>query len=324
MTAHRCAILDDYQDVALSLAPWGELAGEVEIAVFNDQIAPDRLVETLQPFDIIVAMRERTPFDAALLRQLPNLRLLITTGMRNAAIDMQAARDLGIVVSGTGSFDGTAAELAWALLLAVMRNIPAEAANFRNGGSQWQLTLGRALRQKTLGIVGLGKLGKLVAGYGKAFQMDVVGWSKNNSPQRCAEIGIGYAETLDGLLSAADVVSLHVVLNGETRGIIGARELELMKPGAVIVNASRGPLIDEAALIAALRSGRLGGAGLDVYDEEPLPADHPLRTLPNVVATPHLGYVTRETYDAYFSDALDDVRAWLKGAPVRVLNAPTG
>ncbi len=321
---HRCAVLDDYQRVAASMAPWDALPASVEVDFLDRHLGADEIAGTLAPYAVIVAMRERTVFDEALLKRLPNLRLLVTTGMANAAIDMAAAGRLGIVVSGTRGSVGPAAELAWGLLLALMRNLPEETANFRSGGERWQLGVGRDLKQKTLGVVGLGKLGALVAGYGRAFDMTVLGWSKNNTPERSAALGIGYAATLDELLSASDVVSLHLTLNAGTRGIVGARELGLMKPGAVIVNTSRGPLIDEAALIDALHDGSIAGAGLDVFDREPLPADHPFRTLPNIVATPHLGYVTRETYEIYFADALENIRTWLSGHPVRVLNADAG
>ena len=215
---------------------------------------------------------------------------------------------------------GPAAELAWGLLLALMREIPREAANFRAGGDRWQLSVGRDLKEKTLGVVGLGKLGSRVARYGKAFDMEVLGFTRTDAAARCAELGIGHAETLDDLLARCDVVSLHLTLTPQTRHIIGARELVLMKRDAVLINTSRGPLIDEAALIAALEAGRIGGAGLDVFDTEPLPANHPFRHLPNVVATPHLGYVTRDNYEIQFPEIVEDIAGWLVGAPVRLLN----
>lgn len=317
----RCAILDDYQDAALAAADWESLAPRIALDRFAAPLAgEDALAAALEPYSVIVAMRERTPFTASLLSRLPRLRLLVTTGMVNAAIDMEAARRRGVTVCGTRGSVGPAAELAWGLLLALMREIPAEVANLRAGGSRWQVSVGRDLKGKTLGVVGLGKLGQRVAGYGRAFGMDVLGWSRNNSPGRCAALGIGHAATLDDLLARSDVVSLHLTLAPETRGILGAREIGLMKPGAVLVNTARGPLVDEAALVRALESGRLGGAALDVFEREPLPAGHPFRTLPNVVATPHLGYVTRETYAIYFSDAVEAISAWLEAKPVRVLN----
>jgi phosphoglycerate dehydrogenase-like enzyme len=319
----RCAILDDFQDVALKVADWSALAGKVEIERLTASLMErERLAERLAPYRVIIAMRERTAFDAELLARLPHLKLLVTTGMVNAAIDMEAAARRGILVCGTRGSVGPAAELAWGLLLALARNIPTENANLRANGGQWQLTVGTDLKGKTLGVAGVGKLGRLVAGYGLAFGMNVIGWSRSNTPEKSRALGIGYAATLDELLQRADVISLHLTLTPETKGIIGARELGLMKPGALIVNTSRGPLIDEPALIAALRSGHIGGAALDVFDAEPLPADHAFRRLPNVVATPHLGYVTRETYRTYYQDAADAVAAWLAGTPIRVLNAP--
>ncbi|MDQ0315807.1 D-2-hydroxyacid dehydrogenase family protein [Amorphus orientalis] len=321
MTAHRCAVLDDYQNVAADMADWSSLLPEVAVDFIDRPLTAGERAEALAPYSIVVAMRERTPFDAELLSRLPNLKLLVTTGMGNAAIDMDAARRHGIVVSGTRGSVGPAAELAWGLLLAVMRHIPDEQVNFSAGGDRWQLTLGRDLKGKTLGVVGLGKLGSLVAGYGRAFNMRVLGWSRSNTPERSAELGVEYRATLAEMLPDCDVVSLHLTLTPETRGIIGAQELSAMKRDAVIINTSRGPLIDEAALIAALKDGRIGGAGLDVFDAEPLPADHPFRTLPTVVCTPHLGYVTRETYAIYYRDAVDDICAFLAGEPKRILNA---
>lgn len=318
----RCAILDDYQDVALKLADWPKLAA-IEVERFTIPIADEaKLAEMLRGFAVIIAMRERTPFRESLLSRLPDLRLLVTTGMRNASIDMEAAARQGVLVCGTGAIGGPAAELTWALLLALVRHLPAETRNFRDGGEKWQLTLGSGLEGRTLGIVGLGKLGTMVARYGLAFGMDVIAWSRSNTPEKSKALGIGFASTLDDLLKKSDVVSLHLVLNAETRGILGARELGLMKRSALLINTSRGPLVDEKALIAALQNGRLGGAGLDVFDHEPLPPDHPFRTLANVVATPHLGYVTEENYRIYFNDAVENIAAWRAGAPVRALNKP--
>lgn len=319
-----CAILDDYQDAALGAADWRRLGERLRIDRFAEHLgAEDAAAAALKDYDVVVAMRERTPFTDSLLARLPKLRLLVTTGMANAAIDMQAARRRGVVVSGTRGRVGPAAELAWGLVLSLLRDIPRESANLRAGGAQWQLDLGRDLQGMTLGVVGLGRLGGRVAGYGRAFDMNVLGWTRTDAPARCAELAIAHAPTLDALLETADVVSLHLAFNAETRHIVGARELGLMKTDAVLINTARGPLVEEAALVAALREGRIAGAGLDVFDTEPLADDHPFRTLPNVVATPHLGYVTRETYRTFFTDALEDVEAWLDGAPVRVLNAET-
>lgn len=319
----RCAILDDYQDVALQMADWSALSGKLQIDRFAAPfVRQDRLAERLADYQVIVAMRERTVFDADLLACLPDLKLLVTTGMANASIDMDAAAQRGILVCGTRGSVGPAAELAWGLLLALARNIPAETSNLRANGERWQLSIGSDLKGKTLGVAGIGKLGRLVAGYGLAFGMNVIGWSRSNTPEKSRALGIGFAATLDDLLKQADALTLHLTLTAETTGLIGARELGLMKPGALLVNTSRGPLVQESALIAALRSNRIGGAALDVFDTEPLPLDHPFRTLPNVVATPHLGYVTKETFRIYYQDAADDIAAWLTGTPLRVLNAP--
>lgn len=318
---HRCAILDDYQSVALSMADWSPLFGAVEIKVFTEHVA-DRgaLVDMLAGFGIIVAMRERTPFDRALIERLPDLRLLVTTGMRNAAIDLEAAAERGIVVCGTPSAPGTTAELTWGLIIAMLRCIPQEIAGFRAGGP-WQTSVGYDLNGKRLGIIGLGNLGTRVAEVAKAFEMKVSAWSRSLTPARAAELGIDYCATLDELLAAADIVTNHLTLNEQTRGLIDARRLGLMKRSAFLVNTARGPIVDEPALIDALRHDRIAGAALDVYGTEPLPRDHPFRTLPNVVATPHLGYVTQNTYRAYFGGAVEDIRAWLDGKPVRVLTA---
>jgi phosphoglycerate dehydrogenase-like enzyme len=318
----RCAILDDYQDVAFTMADWRALEGAVAVDRFVDHMdGLDVLAARLADYDILLAMRERTAFGRDLLARLPRLKLLITTGMVNASIDMQAAAELGITVAGTRGTVGPAAELTWGLLLALMRHIPAEVAHFRAGGERWQISLGSGLKGKTLGIAGIGKLGQLVAGYGRAFGMNVLGWSRSNTPERSAALGIGYVASLDELIAASDIVTLHLTLTPETTGIIGRREIGLMKAGAIIVNTSRGPLIDEPALIEALENGRIGGAALDVFDREPLPPDHPFRRLANVVATPHLGYVTQESYRVYFADAVEDITAWLAGSPLRVLNA---
>jgi phosphoglycerate dehydrogenase-like enzyme len=315
----RIAVLDDYQHAALKSADWSRLDGQAVVESFSDHFEGEALVDRLRNYGIIVAMRERTRFDEALLQRLPNLRLLITTAMVNAAIDVAAANRLGIVVSGTRGVAGPAAEHTWALLLALARRIPEEVTNFRAAGSAWQITVGSGLAGKTLGVAGIGKLGTLVAGYGRAFGMNVLGWSKNNTPERSRDIGVGFAASLDELLAQSDVVSLHLTLTTETKGIIGRRELSLMRPGAVLVNTSRGSLVNEGALIHALREGSIGGAALDVFETEPLPADHPFRTLPNVVATPHLGYVTEETYRIYYGDAVESISAWLAGSPIRVL-----
>lgn len=316
----RCAILDDYQGVALQFGDFAALKDRVDITVFRQNIAETpRLIETLAPFDIVVAMRERTPFDAARLAALPRLKLLVTTGMKNAAIDLVAAKAQGITVCGTPGFVGSTAELAWGLLIALMRHLPSETSGFRAASPQWQHSIGRDLNGLTLGVLGLGNLGAKIATFGKAFGMDVHGWSRNNTPERSAALGIHYAPSLDALLASADVVAINLTLTPETRGLIDARRLGLMKPSAVLVNTSRGPIVDEPALVAALENGKIAGAALDVYDPEPLPANHPFRRMANVVATPHLGYVTENTYRAFLGGAAEDIAGWLAGKPQRVL-----
>ncbi len=314
----RCAILDDYQDCALTFADWTSLDG-VEAKNFTDPaINPDELAQQLAGFEIIVAMRERTRFDAALLARLPRLKLLVTTGMRNAAIDMVAAAACGIAVCGTRSLPYPTPELTWGLLLALARHIPADVASVR-AGEKWQTRIGVGLSGKTLGIIGLGKIGSHVARYAKAFDMPVLSWGRKLTDEQCKSAGVERALSLDDLLQRADIVTLHVVLADSTRGMIGARQLGLLKPTALLVNTSRGPLIDEAALVEALANKRIAGAALDVYDTEPLPLSHPFRTLPNVVTTPHVGYVCRENYEIFYRDAVEDIRAWLKGSPLRTL-----
>ncbi|HWP46025.1 MAG TPA: D-2-hydroxyacid dehydrogenase family protein [Candidatus Limnocylindrales bacterium] len=316
----RVAILDDYQGVALKMADWSVLPTDVKIQVFTDHLSDENAVaERLKDFEIIVAMRERTPFPKTLLERLPRLKLLVTTGTRNASIDMEAAAKLGIVVSGTGLLIQPTAELTWGLILALLRNIPYEDQAVRSG--HWQLRIGIGLHGKVLGILGLGKLGSQVAAFGKAFGMSLLAWSQNLTPERAAQCGatlVGKEE----LLSRSDIVTIHLVLSDRTRGLIGARELALMKPTAYLINTSRGPIVDEKALIEALEKGTIAGAALDVFDIEPLPLDHPFRRLKNTVITPHIGYVTKETYEVFFRDAVEDIQAFLAGKPVRVLNAP--
>jgi phosphoglycerate dehydrogenase-like enzyme len=311
----RIAILDDYQNVALELADWDSLNAEVR--VFTEHIAdPDELVRRLAGFNVVVAMRERTPFPESVLSRLPDLRLLVTTGQRNASIDVEAARRHGILVCGTGYLPHPTVELTWALILAACRNLPTEFQAMRDGG--WQTTIGTGLRGKTLGVLGLGRLGSQVARVGQAFGMRTIAWSQNLTAERAAEHDVT-AVSKDELLAASDVLTVHLVLSARTRGLIGAAELAAMKPTALLVNTSRGPIVDEDALIRALREGSIGGAALDVYDEEPLPADHPLRTLPNVVLTPHIGFVTRDVYEVFYRDAVADIAAYQAGAPVRVI-----
>jgi phosphoglycerate dehydrogenase-like enzyme len=278
----------------------------------------DALAARLRDYDVVIGMRERTPMRRSLLERLPNLKLLITTGMTNASFDFQAATELGIVCSGTAAGGGpSTAELAWGLILALARDIPREDAAVRAGG--WQLGLGASLSGKTLGIVGLGRLGSVTARVGLAFGMRVIAWSQNLTPERAAQVGVSYA-TKDELLAESDFISVHYTLSERSRGLIGARELGLMKPTAYLINTSRGPIVDEAALIRALESHAIAGAGLDVFDVEPLPLDHPLRRMENTVITPHLGYVTREGYTGMFANAVEDVQAFVAREPVRVIN----
>ncbi len=314
----RVALLDDYQDVALRMADWQSLPANVQVHVFRDHLSDENaLVERLKDMDIIMAMRERTPFQRSLLERLPHLKLLITAGMRNASIDLQAASDCGVMVCGTEGLGYPTAELTWGLILSLMRRIPREDQATRNG--QWQVTTGLGLQGKTLGLMGLGRLGSQVAAVGKAFRMNLIAWSQNLTDERAAENGAALVSQED-LMAQSDILSVHLVLSDRTRGLIGARELDAMKSTAYLVNTSRGPIIDEPALIQALENGAIAGAGLDVFDVEPLPLDHPFRRLDNIVVTPHIGYVTDETYRVFYGDALEDIQAFLKGEPVRVLN----
>jgi phosphoglycerate dehydrogenase-like enzyme len=313
----RVAILDDYQGVARRMADWTDLPAGTEVQVFADHLKGlGEVAARLADFDAVVAMRERTAFPRALLEKLPRLKLLVTTGMRNASIDVAAAVERGVVVCGTSGLGYPTAELTWGLILALLRRIPTEDRATREG--QWQVSCGLGVNGKTLGVIGLGNLGSRVAKVGRAFEMDVLAWSQNLTAARAAEVGATLVSK-DELLARSDVVSIHLVLGDRTRGLLGARELSLMKRTAHLVNTSRGPIVDEAALVAALRSGTIAGAGLDVYDDEPLTLDHPLRSLPNTVITPHLGYVTEEGYKIFYGHALEDVKAWLAGQPVRVI-----
>jgi len=313
----RIAILDDYQNAAVAAANWGRLEGS-KIEVFDTHIAdPAAVIETLQPFDVIVAMRERTPFPKSLIDSLPNLKFLVTTGMRNLAIDMDAARDAGIVVSGTEMLAYPAFEHAWALILAVAKQIPKEDRVMKSGG--WQQGYGVGLNGKTLGVLGLGKLGVQLARVGLAFNMNVIAWSQNLTDERAAEVGVRKV-TKDELFQQSDFLSIHMVLSDRSRGLVGKDELAIMKKSAVLVNTSRGPIVDEGALVEALSANQIGGAGLDVYDVEPLPVDHALRELKNVVLTGHTGFVVRELHELVYGQAVENIEAWQSGAPVRVLN----
>jgi len=313
----RIAVLDDYQGVALAMADWSPLTGTHAVTVFRDHVADATgIAERLRPFEIVCLMRERTPMPRDLIEALPNLRLIVTTGPQNAAIDLAAAKARGITVCGTGyAIQGTS-ELTWGLIIALARRIALEDRAVREGG--WQSTIGIDLQGKTLGVLGLGRLGARVAKVGLAFGMTVLAWSQNLTAERAAEHGARLAGK-DDLLRNADVISIHLVLGARTRDLITAREFGLMKRTALFVNTSRGPIVDEAALVDALRSGRIAGAALDVFDVEPLPAAHPLRGLHNTVLTPHLGYVTETAYRTFFTDMVANIQAFLAGQPVRVI-----
>jgi len=316
---YRCAILDDYQNVALGCADWSLIAAEVEIRRFDRRFATeDDLIAAIGDCEIVVAMRERTMFPASVFERLPRLRLLVTSGMRNAAIDLSAAARAGVTVCGTGSSPDPPVELTWALLLGLARRIKDEALG-PGRTEPWQSTLGVDLHGKTLGLLGLGKIGSKVAAIGRAFGMEVTAWSQNLQPERAEALGVGHAGSKDRLLAESDVVSVHLVLSERTRSLIGSREFELMRPSALFINTSRAQIVDEAALADALRSGKIAGAGIDVFSEEPVPRDFPLLSAPNLLATPHLGYVTQANYSIYFREAVEDIQAYLGGAPTRVI-----
>jgi len=316
---HRCAILDDYQNVALGLADWSTLAGEVEFTVFNAPLGePDEIARALQGFDMVVLMRERTAFPRRLIEALPDLKLLISTGKRNWMLDVEAANARGIVTCSTETTGNPTTSIAIGLMLELTRRIGYESERLKQG-APWQSTLGIDIEGKTLGLIGLGRLGSKVAAIGHALGMKVIAWSQNLTAGRCAGAGVKLAPSKQALLEEADIVSLHVVLSPRTRGLIGAEEFALMKRSAYLINTARGPIVDEAALIAALRDRRIAGAGLDVYDIEPLPRDHPLRALDNVVLSPHLGYVTRENFHTCYAGVVENIRAYLDGKPIRLL-----
>ena len=315
----KLAILDDYQNVALAMADWTVLAGGAEITVFDSHLGDiDAVAKALAPFEVICVMRERTAFPRELIERLPKLELLITSGMRNASIDLAAAADNDVTVCGTaGTMDSTV-ELIWLLIQAIVRNLPQEDRATREG--QWQTTIGKTLAGRTLGLIGLGRLGGRTAEIANMFKMNVVAYSQNLTDERAAECGAKRVE-LDELMATSDIVSIHLVASERTRGIIGAKELDLMKPGAYLVNTARGPIVDEAALVKTLQSRAIAGAALDVYDIEPLPRDHPFLAMDHVIISPHLGYVTKETYEVFYPEMVENVVAWLKGEPTRVLSA---
>ncbi len=314
MTAGRhpisIAVLDDYQGVALALADWSKVTDRANVTVFQDHLDDeDAIAERLAPFDVVCIMRERTQMPGSLLRRLPRLKLIASTAPRNAAIDLAAAEACGIAIAHTGYFSEPTIELTWALILASARHLPAEAASVRAGG--WQQTVGEDLAGKTLGILGLGRVGSGVAKVGQAFGMDVVAWSQNLTAEKAVAGGARWVSK-EELLRTADVVSIHLILSPRTSGLIGAPEIALMKPSARLINTSRGPLLVEAALVEALAGGRIAGAAVDVFDREPLPADHPYRGAPNLLATPHIGYVTRGLYERFYQDTVANITTWLK------------
>ncbi len=312
----RVAVLDDYQQVAAGLGEWASLG--MDVTFFDRHLGgPDQVAAALTDFEIVVAMRERTPFPGELLARLPGLKLLVTTGPRNASIDLAAAARHGITVSATGYSSDATVEHTWAMILAAARHLPTEFASIAAGG--WQRTVGTGLSGRTLGLAGLGNVGSAVARIGLAFGMEVIAWSKNLTPDRAEAIG-AVAVTKEELLARSDVLSIHLVLSGRTRGLLGAAELAMMKPSALLVNSSRGPIVDEQALVNALQHNVIAGAALDVFDVEPLPAAHPLRFLPTAVLTPHLGYVVDELYRTFYRDAVEDIAQFVAGSPVRVLS----
>lgn len=315
----RLAILDDYQGIALEMADWSPLAGDVEITVFNDHLAEEAAVaERLRDFEIVVVMRERTPFPRSLFEALPRLEHLVSSGMRNLAVDLAAAADHGVLCTGTPSLGYPTSELTWGLIHDLARNISVEDRGTRGGG--WQRTVGVGLRGKTLGVMGLGRIGSDVARVGAALGMRVIAWSENLTQGRCDEVGARLAGKRE-ILAESDFLTVHLLLSGRTRGLLQAADLALMKPTAYLVNTSRGPIVDEGALVDALRERRIAGAGLDVFDVEPLPPGHPLRGLPNTVVTPHIGYATAENYRGWYGGAVENLRSWLDG---RVVNEMSG
>ncbi|OPA89215.1 hydroxyacid dehydrogenase [Pseudomonas fluorescens] len=313
----QIAVIDDWQQVASGVVDWSVLASVGQVHFLHDYPADTAtLIERLQGFEVICVMRERTTFDQALLQALPNLKLLVTGGMRNAAIDIPAAKALGIQVCGTDSYKHAAPELTWALIMASTRNLLAEANSLRAGN--WQVGLGGDLHGKTLGILGLGSIGQKVAAFAQVFGMRVIAWSENLTPERAAAVGVTWVSK-QALFEQADILTIHLVLSERSRGLVDAEALGWMKPSARLINTARGPIVDEPALVRALQSGQLAGAALDVYSDEPLPVDHPFRRLPNVLATPHVGYVSEQNYRQFYRQMIEDIQAWANQTPVRVL-----
>lgn len=315
---YRCAILDDYQNVALKLADWSKLNDRIDITVFNQPFSSiAEATAALKDFDIVCAMRERTPFRKETLEGLPELKLLITSGLRNAAFDLAAAKERKVTVCGTEVFGSPTAGLTIGLMLELTRRIGFENARMK-AGVPWQSTVGQDVEGKTFGIIGLGKLGIKVAAIARALGMNVIAWSQNLTPEKCTDAGVRYA-TKDELFATADVITIHVVLSDRSRGLVSRADLARMKPTAYLINTARGPIVDETALLEALQQKTIAGAGLDTFSHEPLPVDHPLRKLDNVVLTPHLGYVTEENYRRYYEGMVEDIAAWLDGKPLRVM-----
>ncbi|MFJ8533340.1 D-2-hydroxyacid dehydrogenase family protein [Streptomyces sp. NPDC093591] len=315
----RCAVLDDFQNVATEVADFSPLADDVEVVPFTTHFPDeDTLAAALADFDIVVTLRERVPFPASLLARLPRLKLLIASGMRNSVIDYAAAEAHGVTVCGTASSSTPPVELTWALLLGLARGIVQESNALRSGGP-WQSTVGADLHGRRLGLLGLGKIGSRVARVGLAFGMHVSAWSQNLTKEYADEVGVHLAASKEELLAESDFVSVHLALSDRTRGLLGAPELALLKPTAYLINTSRAAIVDQDALLTALHEGRIAGAGVDVFDVEPLPADHPMRTAPRLLATPHLGYVSQANYATYYGQAVEDIQAYLAGSPVRRL-----
>ncbi|MDQ0700641.1 phosphoglycerate dehydrogenase-like enzyme [Streptomyces sp. W4I9-2] len=315
----RCAVIDDFQSVATTVVDWSPVTADVEVVSFTEHLATeDEAAAALVDFDIVVTLRERVPFPAGLFARLPRLRLLVASGMRNSVIDFDAAKRHGVTVCGTASSSTPPVELTWALILGLARGIVPEAEALRTDGP-WQSTLGADLHGRTLGLLGLGKIGGRVAQVGRAFGMEVLAWSQNLTKERTDEVGATLAASKEDLLASSDFVSVHLALGDRTRGLIGAAELALMRPTAYLVNTSRAAIVDTDALLAALRAGAMAGAATDVFDIEPLPAGHPVRTAPRLLATPHLGYVSRANYETYYGQAVENIRAFLDGQPVRRL-----
>ncbi|WP_405159187.1 D-2-hydroxyacid dehydrogenase family protein [Paenibacillus sp. FSL H8-0283] len=318
-TKLRCAVLDDYQNVALTSADWGPLMDQVEIQTFNNYMgSEEKVIQELQDFDIVVLMRERTPFPEKVISQLPKLKLLITSGMRNASIDLKAAEQNGIIVCGTEGSSNPPTELTWALILGLSRQLVTE-NNALRSNRNWQSTVGLDLHGRTLGLLGLGKIGTRMAEIAQAFGMNVMAWSENLTQEKAEKHGVIWSETKEQLLAQSDIVSIHLVLSDRTRNLIGQAEFQLMKSSALLINTSRAGIVDQEAMVEALQRGVIAGAGLDVYEQEPLPVNHVMRTLPNVLATPHLGYVTRGNYEIYYNHTVENIAMFLKGTPIRQL-----